>query len=403
LNIFVAVLFYAKKYWTLTIKFDLMRKFLLFAIGIVIILGAILGAYLIVKSNTQTKPKVDKVIKTVFAETVQNATVPIVIPANGNLIAKNRLELYAEVQGVFQSSAHDFKPGQPYNKGQTLIRINSNEYYASVQSAKSELYNLITSLMPDLRLDYPEAFPVWEEYLNNFNMDKGIPPLPDTSNSKVSYFITGRGVNTSYYNVKNLEQRLAKYSISAPYDGILTEALVTQGTLVRQGQKLGEFIDTSVYELELSIGRTFSDLLQLGENVTLNTPNKQSSYTGTVSRINGRIDQATQTVTVFVEVKGDDLKEGMYLEAQLEAKEISDAIKVSRKLLVDQSEIFIIKDSILDVIEVNPVYFSPKEVVIKGVPNGTTILSKPVPGAYAGMLVKVNPDAEGSANNLSTD
>ncbi len=367
-----------------------MRKLILSAIGLVIILLAVLGAYLIIENSNKPKPRIEKVVKTVFAETVTNTTVPITIPANGTLVAKHKLELYSEVQGVFQSSAHDFKAGQPYRKGESLIRINSSEYYASVQSAKSDLYNLITSIMPDLRLDYPEVFPAWEAYLNNFDISKSVAPLPETNDEKANYFITGRGIVSSYYNIKNLEQRLSKYSIYAPFNGILTEALVTKGTLVRSGQKLGEYIDTSVYELELAISKTFSDLLQIGEKVELNTLEGNQTYTGNVTRVNGRIDQATQTIKVFVEVKGDNLKEGMFLEANLEAKDEPNAIKISRKLLVDESEIFIIKDSILDLIQVKPVYFSPKEVVIKGVPDGTKILSKSVPGAYAGMLVKVN-------------
>lgn len=376
-----------------------MRKLILSAIGLVIILLAVLGAYLIIENSNKPKPRIEKVVKTVFAETVTNTTVPITIPANGTLVAKHKLELYSEVQGVFQSSAHDFKAGQPYRKGESLIRINSSEYYASVQSAKSDLYNLITSIMPDLRLDYPEVFPAWEAYLNNFDISKSVAPLPETNDEKANYFITGRGIVSSYYNIKNLEQRLSKYSISAPFNGILTEALVTKGTLVRSGQKLGEYIDTSVYELELAISKTFSDLLQIGEKVELNTLEGNQTYTGNVTRVNGRIDQATQTIKVFVEVKGDNLKEGMFLEANLEAKDEPNAIKISRKLLVDESEIFIIKDSILDLIQVKPVYFSPKEVVIKGVPDGTKILSKSVPGAYAGMLVKVNQESTSQQTN----
>lgn len=376
-----------------------MRKLILSAIGLVIILLAVLGAYLIIENSNKPKPRIEKVVKTVFAETVTNTTVPITIPANGTLVAKHKLELYSEVQGVFQSSAHDFKAGQPYRKGESLIRINSSEYYASVQSAKSDLYNLITSIMPDLRLDYPEVFPAWEAYLNNFDISKSVAPLPETNDEKANYFITGRGIVSSYYNIKNLEQRLSKYSIYAPFNGILTEALVTKGTLVRSGQKLGEYIDTSVYELELAISKTFSDLLQIGEKVELNTLEGNQTYTGNVTRVNGRIDQATQTIKVFVEVKGDNLKEGMFLEANLKAKDEPNAIKISRKLLVDESEIFIIKDSILDLIQVKPVYFSPKEVVIKGVPDGTKILSKSVPGAYAGMLVKVNKESTSQQTN----
>jgi multidrug efflux pump subunit AcrA (membrane-fusion protein) len=365
-----------------------MRKLILLGVGIAIIVGSIFVAYIIIKNSTKPEPKFDKVIKTVFVESVKNTTIPITIPTNGNLVAKNRLELYAEVQGVFQSSAHDFKAGQSYKKGETLISINSDEYYASVQSAKSNLYNLITSIIPDLRLDFPEFFPVWEIYLKNFDINKSVPTLPVMKDEKVNYFITGRGIISSYYNVKNLEQRLSKYNISAPFNGVLTEALVTKGTLIRPGQKLGEFIDTSVYELELAIGKTFSDLLQIGELVELNTLEGNGTYVGHVTRINGKIDQATQTIKVFVEVKADNLKEGMYLEAQLQAKDEPNAIKISRKLLVNNSEIFILRDSVLDVIKVKPVYFSPNEVVIKDVPDNTQILSRPLPGAYSGMLVK---------------
>jgi len=375
-----------------------MRKLILLGIGIVIILSALFGAYIIVENSIKPEPKVDKVKKTVFVETAKNTTVPIVIPTQGNLVAKNRLELYAEVQGVFQNSAHDFKAGQVYKRGETLININSDEYYASVQSAKSNLYNLITSVIPDLRLDFPEYFPAWETYLSNFNMDKSVPSLPKMNDDKVNYFITGRGILSLYYNVKNLEQRLSKYSIAAPFTGVLTEALVTKGTLIRTGQKLGEFIDPSVYELELAIGKTFSDLLQIGEPVELKTLEGNDTYTGKVTRINGKIDQATQTVKVFVQVKADNLKEGMYLEAQLEAKDEPNAIKISRKLLVNNSEIFILKDSILDVIKVKPVYFSPNDVVIKGVPDGTQILSRPLPGAYSGMLVKVGNEKDTVGN-----
>lgn len=380
-----------------------MRKLILLGIGIVIIVGSLFAAYIIIKNSTKPEPKVDKVIKTVFVETVKNTTIPITIPTHGNLVAKNRMELYAEVQGIFQNSAHDFKAGQAYKYGETLIGINSGEYYASVQSAKSDLYNLITSIIPDLRLDFPQYFPVWENYLISFDINRSIPPLPEMKDEKINYFISGRGILSSYYNVKNLEQRLSKYNISAPFNGVLTEALVTKGTLIRPGQKLGEFIDTSVYELELAIGKTFSDLLQIGESVQLNTLEGDNTYVGHVTRINGKIDQATQTIKVFVEVKADNLKEGMYLEAQLEAKDEPNAIKISRKLLVNNSEIFILRDSVLDVIKVRPVYFSPNEVVIKDVPDNTQILSRPLPGAYSGMLVKAISEGNSSLDSQTKE
>ncbi|MFI8379247.1 efflux RND transporter periplasmic adaptor subunit [Leeuwenhoekiella sp. NPDC079379] len=376
-----------------------MLKAVRLIIGLVILGIAIAIGYSIANRDKDIPVKVDKVVKTVFVEEVKNDTVPIVIPANGNLVAKNRLELYAEVQGIFRSSAHDFKVGQSYTRGETLLNLDSSEYYASVQAAKSELYNLVTSIMPDLRLDYPEIFQKWQTYLNGFDINKSTPQLPETDSQKERYFITGRGLYSSYYNVKNLEQRLGKYRITAPFSGILTEAPVNKGTLVRSGQKLGEFIDTSVYELEVSIGKKFSDLLSIGENVSLTTVDGTKEYTGNVVRVNGRVDQTTQTIKVFIEIAGaDSLKEGMFLQANLEARDEPNAISIPRQLLVDNSQIYIIRDGLLDLIDVNPVYFSDKEVIIKGVPDGTQYLSKSVPGAYAGMRVKIYEDNQTTGN-----
>ncbi|MGB5171615.1 efflux RND transporter periplasmic adaptor subunit [Eudoraea sp.] len=369
-----------------------MRKIILSLLGIVIIIASFFVAKAIVSSKTRPKAKVDKVIKTVFAEQVKNGTIPIIVPANGNLVAKRRVELYAEVQGVFQKGSKYFKAGETYRKGETIINIDAAEYYASVQSSKSNLYNLITSIMPDLRLDYPEVYPKWQTYLNEFDLDKTTPPFPEMSSEKEKYFISGRGILTSYYNVKNQEQRLRKYRITAPFSGVLTEVLVTEGSLVRSGQKLGEFINTDIYELEVSISKTYSDLLKVNEEVQLVNLDRTKTYTGKVARINGSIDQASQTIKAFIDVSDEDLKEGMYLEANLNAKQETDAIEIDRSLLLENNQIFVVRDSLLDVIDVKPVYFSDRQVVLKEIPEGTTIITRPVVGAYAGMLVKIYQD-----------
>ena len=365
-----------------------MRNIILSILGVVLIIGAIFIGKNISNSKKKTRTIPEKVIKTVFTDTIKNGKVQIVIPANGSLMSKRRVELYAEVQGVFKTSGKLFKPGQEYSQGETLIRIDASEYYASVQSSKSNLYNSIAAIMPDLRLDFPEVFPKWQSYLSGFDLNKTTPKLPEMTSEKENYFITGRGIISNYYNVKNLEQRLAKYNVRAPFKGILTEALATEGSLIRSGQKLGEYIDPTVYEMEVALSKTYASLLKVGESVELRNIDHTETYQGTVSRVNGSIDPTTQTITAFIEVKDETLKEGMYLEASLNAKEENNVIEISRNLFLDTEQIFIVRDTVLDLIDAKPVYFSDSKVVLRDVPDGTVILSKPIPGAYAGMLVK---------------
>ena len=167
--------------------------------------------------------------------------------------------------------------------------------------------------------------------------------------------------------------------------------MVSAGSLVRPGQKIGEFIDTSVYELEVAINAEFADLLKIGNTVSLTNLGKNKSYTGEVVRVNGKIDQISQTINAYIEVNHPDLKEGMFLEANLVAKSENDAIEISRKLLVDNKAVYTVKnDSILTLEQINPVYFGAENVVIKGLKNNDKILAKPLPGAFEGMIVNIN-------------
>lgn len=368
-----------------------MRNIILSILGVALIAGAIILGNYFVDKNQRPKPKYKKTIKTVFVQDVENKDIPIILSANGNLVAKNKIDIFSEVQGVLQPSNKSFKPGTKYSKGEILLSINSDEFTASLQSQKSNLFNLITSILPDIRLDYTPEFKKWDSHLHSFDMNKSVPKLPVFLSDKEKYFVSGRGILTAYYNVKNLEVRLSKYKIRAPFSGVVTETLVSSGTLVRSGQKLGEFIDTSIYEMEVSINAEFADLLKVGNAVALSNLNKSKKYTGKVVRVNGKIDQVSQTINAYIDVKHSDLKEGMFLEANLVAKSELDAIEISRKLLVDNTAVYIVKnDSILSLINVNPVYFGAEVVVIKGLKNNDKILTQTLPGAFDGMIVKIN-------------
>jgi multidrug efflux pump subunit AcrA (membrane-fusion protein) len=370
-----------------------MRKIILSILGVVLVIVAIFVAKAIIESNTKERPPAKKVIKTVYVQTVSNGTVPIVIPANGTVTALQRTSLFSEVEGIFRSSSKPFRPGQEYSRGQVLLRIDAAEYAANVRAAKSELYNKIASVMPDLRLDYPDVYPKWETYLNNFDVNKSLAPLPESSSDQENYFISGRGIVSGYYNIKNQESRLNKFTIVAPYNGVLTEAIVTEGSLVRPGQKLGEFIDPSEYELEVAVRKSFSDLLQVGEKVALKNLEGTQQFQGEVSRVNSKIDANSQTVQVFIKIKDAKVKEGMYLEANLEARNVENALSIARNLLVDQDKVYVVENNTLQLTEIDAVHFSSESVVITGLENGAKLISAPVPGAFVGMPVEISDNS----------
>lgn len=349
-----------------------------------------MGKEALSKEEEHKSTSLKKEIATVFVDKVLNETKAITYKSNGSLVAKNKIDLFAEVQGIFQSSAHLFKPGVTYNKGQILLRLNSDEFRANLQIQKSNLYQKLISILPDLKLDYPEQFNKWETYILAFDVDKAVKQLPSFDNQQEKLFITGKGIPTAYYSVKNLQERLSKYTIYAPFNGILTSANVNKGTLISPGQRLGTFISPNVYELEVSVSTSNVDFIKKGKILRLQTLDKKQQWTGTVTRINPVVDPRSQSIIAYIQVSGKGLKEGMYLEAVLESRNDKAVYEIDRSLLVENEEVYIVvSDSLLERRSVSVVHVSEKTALIEGLVDGTIILSQALPGAYDGKIVKI--------------
>ena len=367
-----------------------MRKYITIAISIILLGGSYYIAKGLVANKKKRKPASEKVVQSVFVEKVKNGAIPIQIIESGRLVAKNKIEIYSEVQGIMEPTTKEFKPGALYNKGEVLVKIRNNDYYANLQAQKSTLQNLITSVLPDLRLDYPEAYDKWVNYLQSFDMSKPIGKLPATTSDKEKYFITSKNIYTTYYNTKNLEIIFQKYTLRAPFKGILTEGTVTPGTVVRPGQKLGEFIDPNVYELEVAIKKSQMASLKVGQKVRVKSPNLgDQSWDGKIIRINGKIDTGSQTVKVFIQINSSELREGMYMEANITGSPIQNAYEIPSGILIDGKMLYVVKDQKLEIVSVNVLHKKENSVVIRGLQDDIQLVIKSIAGAYAGMEVLI--------------
>lgn len=366
------------------------RKLIIIGVSIAVLFGGFTLSNILKESKKPPLKNKGISTATVFAETIKNSTIPLDFTATGSLEAKNRVELYAEVQGVMTSPIGSFKEGAFYKKGKPLVAIESDVYRASLMSQKSNLQNLVTSALADLRLDYSTSFEKWNDFLGQIDVKKPLPPLPEPESNQEKMFITGRTIYSTYYNVRNMELTLAKYNIMAPFDGVLVEALVTPGSLIRPGQKLGEFIQPTVFEIEAPVSASMIDFLEIGQKVTVTSTNNDSKkWVGEIVRINRLVNSETQTTNVYVQVTGKGLEEGMYVKTNIMATEVENAYELSRSVVFDKNQVFVVEDSILVQKTVEPLFYKEKSVVISGLTDGEKVLSKLPTGAYPGMKVSI--------------
>lgn len=369
------------------------RKIIIVAASALILFGGFTVSNMLKESKKAPVKKKLNNTATVFAETVKNSTLPIQLTATGSLEAKNRVEIYAEVQGVMTSPVGSFKEGSFYKKGSALVSIESDVYRAGLMSQKSSLQNLVTSALADIRLDYPKAFKKWNDFLMKIDVSKPLPQLPEAESDKEKMFITGRNIYSTYYNVLNMELTLAKYNIAAPFDGVLVEALVTPGSLIRTGQKLGTFIQPTVFEIEAPVSSSMINFLKIGQKVDVSSTSSSSqTWEGEITRINRLVNSETQTTNVYIQLRGEGLEEGMFVKTNIMATEMDNVYELSRSVIFDNDQVFVVQDSLLVQRTIVPAYYNEKTVVVKGLKDGEKTLSKLPTGAYPGMKVSIyNP------------
>mgnify|MGYP003688026523 CR=1 FL=1 len=366
------------------------RQIIIVAIALGILLIGKLSMDSLGKPAEKPVKKVVERITTVFTEEVKNDSIAIYMESTGSLEALNRLELYSEVQGLMEADHGRFKAGNSFKKGDVLVSIRSNDQQAQLYAQRSSFESTITSIMPDLKADYPSEFVNWNTYLQSLSSSNSTPELPKVESNQLRSFLIGRGVYNAFHSLKNVEILNSKYRLVAPYDGVLIAANVDPGTVIRPGQALGVFIQPMQYELETSIDAISAERLNVGQSVELTMQGLDSKkWNGKIARLVKAIDKNSQLSTFFVSVEGKDLKEGMFLQAKVKANEVTNAFEISRSALLDGNQVYVVENGKLVIKNISNEHQTQKTVVVTGLKDGEEVLTKIPPSAFPGMKVSV--------------
>ena len=186
------------------------RKWLLSGIlTFAILLLGMLGYQALVHQNKETKTTgVAKVtLREVAVRQLQPADVPYTISIDGRLTPYESVNLFARVSGILLPSSKKVKKGMTFNQGDLLFDIDQEQARYQLFALRANLLNAITLIMPDLKLDHPQAYAEWKAYLDQFEAEQAVQPLPKVENERVKYYLASRNIYHLYYTIKRYRKR----------------------------------------------------------------------------------------------------------------------------------------------------------------------------------------------------
>lgn len=355
-------------------------------IVLIIAAGALIGKFIVSFKKEPEEVAQEDFQRIVSVDTIKLNNYTATVEMLGKVVSINKIDIFSEVSGVLQNG--EFDEGNTFKKGDILLQVDAGEFSQSLKAQKGELITQVAKLLADIKIDFPNEFSRWELFLNDLSVDKELVKLPKIEDEKFKRFIAGRGILTVYYNIESAEQRLSKYQVRAPFDGVVTESLIKKGSLIRVGQKIGEFLSLGSFEFVSEVSLSDLNYIKMGTVVKLSSDESKMSWTGKVYKINSKIDPSTQRVKIYVKIQGDGIKDGMYLKGQTQGFEIINAFTIDRQQ-VNGNVIYVVKDGVLVEKEITVEYTDEKYAYITGVENGELVLVSNLKGLYNGMKVKV--------------
>jgi len=317
---------------------------------------------------------------------VKNVDIDVPISLTGPLSAYNKAEIYAEVSGVLLETPKRLKAGLAYQKGELLAHIDDRVYRNNVLSQKSGLLNQMTQLIPDLSIDYPASVAAWKAYLAAFDLNQPMAPLPQAASETERYYIASRNLYTQYYAVKSMEETLAKYRLKAPFDGVVSQATLNPGTLIRSGSQVASFIGSGRYEMEAFAAPHLLDRLKVGQKALLRSEDMGGTFPARIARINTVLD-ASQTVRVYLETTSAGLRDGLYLSAEIETAPIEQVVRLPKSLLEKGDKVYVVDRGVLTLKSVQVMGEDGDTVVARGLTDGQVVLAEKLAGAHEGMVL----------------
>lgn len=385
-----------------SMKMVMNKSTLIKFVGPLLVIAVGIGANSLLHQSKPEPEKKEKVARalSVFVEPVQQASVTLTVNTEGEVRARTEIDIVSQVAGRVVAVTGEFTEGGKVEPGHTLIFIEAADYQLALTQAEVRV--------AEAEVKVQQALATADVARKQLRHDSSASPLalkkPQLAQAKALLKAAGADLQQARLN-------LSRTKISLPFSGRMTKTLVDVGQYITPGTRLGEAFATDIVEIRLAL--TDSQLASLdlpigyiaaegqGRKVSVSAKvaGRQQHWEARLVRLDASIDSQTRMLYGMAEVidpYGENVSEhqmplavGLYVQAEIEGREVDEAYLISRQALRAGHLVYVVNDSgHLEVREVDVVHSSAKEAVIsRGLSEGEQVIVSSIRNPIHGMAL----------------
>ena len=272
------------------------------------------------------------------------------IELQGNVKTKQNVLVYPEMPGILNKVY--VKEGQKVKKDQILATIDDGGLSQQLLLLKSNEQLAKTTFERQKRL--------WDQKIG----------------SEIQYLQAKTSYDSQKNATKQLKKQLGKFTIRAPFSGIIDDVFKEKGTVVAPGPgaELFRIINLSDMYVETDVPESYISSIKKNKMVEVNFPILGRSYDSSIRQVGNFINPTNRTFRIEVGIPNLDgeIKPNLTAKLRLNDYSSSNAILIPQSIISENAKgqqfIYVVKDNK----EKNQVY-AERLVIETGKTNGDFI------------------------------
>jgi membrane fusion protein (multidrug efflux system) len=260
--------------------------------------------------------------------TVQSGAVASGPVITGSIQPERRADLRAEVSAIVLQVHKE--NGEPVKRGDVLVRLDETSIRDTLTSAED------AQRASGLALDQANR---QVERLKTLSA-QGMTSMKALDDAEMARNNALSELSASKSRVATARQQLARTTVRAPFDGIVSERKVSNGDTANIGKELVKVIDPSSMRFEGAVSADSISTVKIGQPVKFRVNGYGDQlFSGTVRRIDPAANAVTRQVEVLVGFADNAQPRvaGLYAEGRVDAAS-SDALMLPESALVRQGD-----------------------------------------------------------------
>lgn len=364
------------------------KKIIRYLLPILIIILTVIAVKVILENPPEAKKRKKETVKLIPIKTmlIQKRDFNISLQSYGLTQPSIQSVLSSQVSGKITYINKNFKNGAFIKKGETLLKIEDEEYKADLKIAQAQLIIAKQNFIEE-EAQSKQAKEDWQKFNKNKKANSLVLRKPQLESARANLI-------SAKANVEKAKLTLNRTKIIAPYNARVIEKNVSISQVVSSNTQLAVIYSYDAIEIRLPIRNKDFKYINLNKKNRVdfysNLSNK--TYAGEIVRSESSIDTNTKQLNLIAEIRSDvnSLKIGEYLKADILAEIIEQSIVIPNSSIYQGLYVYIEKDGIITKRDISIAWQDKKNsLILKGLEEKENLVTTTLGLISSGTKVKV--------------